>query len=173
MNHLEQLVAEWYEYNGYFVRKNVHVGKREKGGYECELDVVAYCPKRKHLVQIEPSTDAHTWATREERYEKKFLAGRKYIPELFSGLPNIPYLDQIAVFPLGKKTTRQHLAEGRVFFIYQLFAEIQRGLYGKTLACAAVPEQFPLLRTIQHCTEYFTAAPFDLPEGYKGFIREV
>lgn len=173
MNHLEQLVAEWYEYNGYFVRRNVHVGKREKGGYECELDVVAYCPKRRHLVQIEPSTDAHIWATREERYEKKFSAGLKYIPELFSGLPNISYLDQIAVFPLGKKTTRQVLAGGRVLFIYQLFEEIQRGLYGKTLARAAVPEQFPLLRTIQHCAEYFTHAPLGRAEGYKGFVLDL
>ena len=39
-NHLEQLIAEWYEFQGYFVRRNVLVGKRSKGGYECELDVI-------------------------------------------------------------------------------------------------------------------------------------
>ena len=27
-NFLEQLVTEWYEYRGYFVRRNVPVGKR-------------------------------------------------------------------------------------------------------------------------------------------------
>jgi hypothetical protein len=26
-NHLEDLVAEWYEFRGYFVRRNVQVGK--------------------------------------------------------------------------------------------------------------------------------------------------
>ncbi len=36
-NFLEQLVAEWYEHQGYFVRRNVQVGKRTKGGYEGEL----------------------------------------------------------------------------------------------------------------------------------------
>ena len=41
-NFLEQLVREWYEYQGYFVRQNVNVGKRAKGGYECELDIVAF-----------------------------------------------------------------------------------------------------------------------------------
>lgn len=41
-NHLEQLVAEWYEHSGYFVRRNVLVGLRRNGGYECELDVVAF-----------------------------------------------------------------------------------------------------------------------------------
>jgi hypothetical protein len=28
VNFLEQLVAEWYEYDGYFIRRNVKVGKR-------------------------------------------------------------------------------------------------------------------------------------------------
>lgn len=51
-NHLEQLIAEWYEYQGYFVRRNILVGKRAKGGYECELDVVAFHPERQHLVHI-------------------------------------------------------------------------------------------------------------------------
>ena len=37
-NYLEQLVAEWYEYKGYFVKKNLWVGKLSSGGYECELD---------------------------------------------------------------------------------------------------------------------------------------
>jgi hypothetical protein len=38
-NYLEQLIAEWYEYKGYFIRQNVWVGKRARGGYECELDI--------------------------------------------------------------------------------------------------------------------------------------
>ena len=42
INFLEQLIAEWYEYRGYFVRRNVLVGRRLKGGYECELDIVAF-----------------------------------------------------------------------------------------------------------------------------------
>ena len=40
-NHLEDLTAEWLEFNGYFVRKSVLVGRRDKGGWEGELDVVA------------------------------------------------------------------------------------------------------------------------------------
>ena len=41
-NYLEQLVAEWYDYKGYFLRRNVLVGKRAQGGYESELDIVAF-----------------------------------------------------------------------------------------------------------------------------------
>jgi hypothetical protein len=57
-NFLEQLLVEWYELQGYFTRKNVLVGKREKGGYECELDVVAFHPAKNHLVHLEASMDA-------------------------------------------------------------------------------------------------------------------
>lgn len=55
INFLEQLVAEWYEYRGFFVRRNVNVGKRTAGGHEGELDVVAFHPVEKLLVQIETS----------------------------------------------------------------------------------------------------------------------
>lgn len=57
-NYLEQLIAQWYEFQGFFVRQNVLVGKRPKGGYECELDIVAYHPSDQKLVHIEPSMDA-------------------------------------------------------------------------------------------------------------------
>jgi len=82
-NFLEQFVAEWYEFSGYFVRRNVHVGRRAKGGWECELDVVAFDPKGKRLIHVEPSMDSDKWEKREKRFQKKFDAGQKYIPELF------------------------------------------------------------------------------------------
>lgn len=153
-NHLEQLVAEWYQYNGYFVRQNVLVGKRTKGGYECELDVVAFNPVSKHLVQIEPSLDASAWKTREKRYSKKFGLGRKHIPSLFSGI-NIPnQIDQIALFVFASRTKHAELAGGKVAVASDLYSEIISGLQSKRVAKNAVPELFPLLRTIQHCCEF-------------------
>jgi hypothetical protein len=76
MNFLEQLVAEWYEINGYFVRRNVRVGKLAHGGHEGELDVVAFHPEQKRLVHIESSMDGDTWDRREERFVRKFRVGR-------------------------------------------------------------------------------------------------
>ena len=96
-NYLEQLTAEWYEYQGYFVRRNVRAGKLPKGGYECELGVVAINPESEHLVHIEASMDAWSWKEREKNYVKKFQAGKKHIPGLFKGL-NVPSkIDQIAL----------------------------------------------------------------------------
>ncbi len=42
MNFLEQLAAEWFEYTGYFVRANARARKRSAGGWDMELDVLAY-----------------------------------------------------------------------------------------------------------------------------------
>ena len=84
-NYLEQLVAEWYEYQGYFIRRNVNVGKLKRGGYEAELDVVGFHPSTNHLVHLEPSVDTISWAEREKRFGKKFDAGRRHIPSLFVG----------------------------------------------------------------------------------------
>lgn len=153
-NYLEQLIAEWYEYNGYFVRRNVLVGKRTKGGYECELDVVAFNPETKHLVHIEPSMDASSWAQREKRYAKKFEAGRKHIPGLFKGI-NLPTeIDQMAVLVFASKTNHEHVGGGHLVLMVDLVREIFRSLKGKRLASSAIPEHLVVLRSFQFVAEY-------------------
>jgi len=149
MNFLEQLVAKWLEYQGYFVRRNVHVGRRTKGGYECELDVVGFHPGRQHLVHIEPSMDANSWAKRQECYEKKFAAGRKYIPELFSGFSPLPEIEQIALFGFGGAGPTDRIGGGRVVLIRDWIQAVLVELKTKPFSSHAVPEQFICLRTAQ------------------------
>lgn len=158
MNHLEQLTAEWYEFRGYFVRRNVYVGKRPTGGYECELDVVAFCPKQRRLVHIEPSMDAHTWQKREDRYAKKFEAGRKYIPALFSGMDLPGEIDQIALLGFASNTNVKTLAGGRIMTSSELLSEITAEICSMTISKSAIPEQYPLLRTIQLCYQHRRSA---------------
>ncbi len=148
-NYVEQLVSEYYEYQGYFVRRNVQVGPRAKGGYECELDVVAYDPKNKLLVQAEPSMDANTWAERERRYEKKFSAGKKYIPELFQGLSGDAELDQIAIFIGGHSREDRSLCGGRILYLWEFIRKAIDLIKDKHVLRSAVPEQYPILRTLQ------------------------
>jgi len=152
VNHLEQLIAEWYEYRGYFVRRNVHVGKLSHGGYECELDIVAFHPQEKRLIHIEPSIDGNSWKVREKRYKKKFAAGRKYIPALFEGLDVPSKIDQIAVFICGSTSTHKSIAGGTVTMVKDVLREIVTEIdpVGKRV----IPEQFPILRTIQFMAEY-------------------
>jgi len=154
-NHLESLVAEWYEFNGYFVRRNVQVGKRPNGGYECELDVVAFNPEKKLLVQVEPSLDADSWAIREKRYAKKFAAGQKHIPSLFAGIdvPKQPL--QIALFVYGGGRDRKLVGGGQVMFIREFMREIRTGIENRRINSAAIPEEFALLRTLQFAAQYW------------------
>jgi hypothetical protein len=55
------------------------VEKLAHGGWEMELDVVAFNPQINQILHIEPSLDANSWDKREARFTKKFEAGRKYI----------------------------------------------------------------------------------------------
>lgn len=153
-NFLEQLVAEWYEYQGYFIRRNVWVGKRPKGGYECELDIVAFHPGKNHLVQIEPSMDAASWAERERRYKKKFEAGRKYIPELFKGLEIPTSIEQIALLVFASKQNQETLAGGKLILANELLAEIFSDLKSRSIYSQTIPEQFPILRALQFVAQY-------------------
>jgi hypothetical protein len=155
-NFLEQLVAEWYEFRGYFVRRNINVGKRPNGGYACELDIVALNPNTRHLVQVEPSMDSDSWAIRERRFAIKFEAGRKYIPEIFSGFGDLPEIEQIAVFALGSDKTHLTIGGGKLVHVKELMNEIRQNVARRKVESAAIPEQFVILRTLQFTANFWT-----------------
>jgi hypothetical protein len=150
MSHLESLIAEYLEWQGFLIRRNIKVGRRAKSDWEMELDVVGFHPHSGALVHYEPSIDALSWDKREARYKKKFELARKYMfTELFSWLPRSTHIEQIAIFynhPAG----RDRIAGARIMSIDELVAEIR----AKVTSCGpmirnAIPEQYPLLRTIQ------------------------
>ncbi len=70
MNFLESLVAEWYEYTGYFVRTNPRVRKLPGGGWGVELDVLAFSPADGRLLHIEVSGDPGSWQNRKGSLSK-------------------------------------------------------------------------------------------------------
>lgn len=150
MSHLEDLMAEYYDWRGYLVKRNIRVGKRVQGGWEMELDIIAFDPHEKHLVHAEPSLDSDSWEIRERRFKKKFAAGRKYIfTEIFTWLDSETPIDQVAVLVSHPKA-RDQLAGGSIQsvdeFIAMVRAEVvSRGLVSKN----AIPEQYPLLRMMQ------------------------
>ncbi len=153
-NFLEQLVTEWYEYKGYFVRRNVPVGKRTRGGHESELDVVAFNASARHVVHVELSMDAESWEKRERRFKAKFEAGRKYIPALFPGVELLDDTEQIAILAFASKTNHPTLGGAKVLIVSDLLREIMEDLSEKKIASRAVPEHHALLRTLQFVVEY-------------------
>lgn len=156
INFLEELVAEWYEFQGYFVRRNVRVGHRPGGGWISELDVVAFHPEKKALVQVEPSMGAQSWDKREKEFAKKFEAGKKFIPALFAGLDLPPKIDQIAIIGWGEKLGRSTIGGGRLILIRDLMVDIREALKDRAIESAAVPEQYVILRSLQYAAQYWS-----------------
>jgi hypothetical protein len=149
MNFLESLVAEWYEYSGYFVRSNPRTRKRQKGGWDVELDVLAYSPSDQRLIHIETSGDANSWQERKERFlKKKFILSREEYESLIGSTINA--IEKIAI--VGWSPTKSDLNWGddiKVMLIPQLLQEIITKLRETTPLKQAVPESFPLLRAMQ------------------------
>ena len=150
MSHLEDLIAEYYDWKGYLVKRNIKVGRLSHGGWEMELDILAYHPHTRHLVHLEPSIDAHSWATREQRFTKKFGAGEKYIfTEVFTWLDPKTPLESIAVLVSHPKN-RDRLAGAKIMSVDELVSRIRKEIIESGIVAKnAIPEQYPLLRTMQ------------------------
>ena len=150
MSHLESLIAEYLEWQGFLIRRNIKIGRRPRGGWEMESDVVGFHPHSGSLVHYEPSLDALTWDVREARYKKKFEMARKYMfTELFSSLPQSTHIEQIAIF-ITTHAGRDSIAGAKIMSIDELMSEIR----SEVTRCGpmiknAISEQYPLLRTIQ------------------------
>ena len=166
MNFLEQLVAEWYQYNGYFVRTNLKFGRNERGrgGHAGEMDVVAYQPKTEEFIHIEASTDSLPRLERKKKFETQFTGARKYYMEAFPFIKLDIEPQQIAL--VGFNRTRSLRAENwkssapsgspwgdikiDVIHIPEFFEQINTELSSKDPQNDAIPENYPLLRAIQY-----------------------
>jgi hypothetical protein len=147
MNHLEQLVAEWLQYNDYFVRVSVQVGPRARGGFEGELDVVAIHLANQHLLHVECSLDADSWEKRQRKFAAKLERGRRFIEQVFPGIP-LPRLEQVVVLQFASGDVRE-VGGARLVTVLEIIHEIYDGLKGTSPASQAVPSNFPLVRTLQ------------------------
>lgn len=168
MNFLEQLAAEWYEYNGYFVRTNIKFGRRERGGYVGEMDVVGYKPEMHEFIHVEASTDANSLSKRKSGFEKKFTNARKYYMEIFPFKKINIKPKQIALVGFGashdinsylwKSSAPSNSVWGdikiEVIHIPEFLKTINENLKNKDPQKNAVPESYPLLRAMQYAIFY-------------------
>ena len=66
-------------------------------------------------------------------------------------------IEQIALLLFGSNANHQHVGGGIVATAAEFYAVIAEGLGGKRVPKSAVPEQYCLLRSVQHCLEYSDA----------------
>jgi len=155
MNFLESLVAEWYEYSGYFVRTNPRTRKRKMGGWDVELDVLAYLPSEQRLLHIETSSDASSWSKRKERFlKRKFILSSDEYETLIKH--KVEKIEKIAIVG-WTRSTKVDLNWGndiQVVLIPSFLAQITERLKNTDPMRQAVPESFPLLRSMQMALAY-------------------
>ena len=152
MNFLEQLVAEWYEYKGFFVRTNIKFGKRAAGGWEGEIDVVAFDPKKKHLIHVEASMDSYSWSERKNRFVKKFSDAKKHYKEVFDF--DFNSVQNRVIVGFIKTKPKVNFSGIEVTLVPDFVQEVTEYLSEQDPMKAAVPESYPLLRAIQFATAY-------------------
>lgn len=155
MNFLEQLAAEWFEYSGYFVRTNVRARKRAKGGWDMELDVLAYDPSTNSLLHVEASGDAESWEERKARFlKKKFVLSKKEYEEII-GAP-VRTVSRIALVGWAKspKSNLDWGSDIDVLTVPMFLEQISDRLRNQSFMSESVPESYPILRTIQMVLNY-------------------
>lgn len=165
MNFLEQLVSEWYEYQGYFVRRNIKFGGpagKSQGGHSGEIDVLAFQPKSGRLIHIEASSDYESWDKRKEKFtKKKFtkLAEAEYVKVL--GM-NPRSIKRIVVVCHSKKPSNLNWRtdSGEPIeiidvptFVTNILRELKQKPHARDVG---IPEQLPLLRAMHYAVSYGT-----------------
>ncbi len=146
MNHLEEIVREYYEYNGYFVKTNIKFKKLVTGGYKGEADVIAYNPKEEKLIHIECSQAAISNQKLESQALKKFPDYLDYKNEL-----KLEIKEKYKIFIVGQSdTSKQELMPKGVQHksVKQFMKEVYDSII-EDFMHKAVPEVYPLLRAIQ------------------------
>jgi len=149
MTHLEQLVTEWLDLRGYFVRCNVRVGRLSHGGHTGEIDIAAFHPPTTHCLHVECSGDANSWKVRESSFERKFAIGREFVEkEVFPWLKD-PRIEQWAVV-WGAGPRRKTVGRAKIVTMNMLYRNIARDIVKlNQKGNRVIPEKYPLLRTIQ------------------------
>jgi len=147
VNFLEQLAAEWYNYQNYFVRTNVRTEKLPHGGHSGEMDVLAYEPHTRELIHIETSSDAWPLKKREEVMRQKMRWSHEQYERALG--VDVGKVRKIAV--CGPSISSDGLRWGDIEvisiseFIRSIHAVVSKTPYMRS----AVPEKYPLLRTMQ------------------------
>lgn len=155
MNFLESLAAEWYAIQGYFVRTNIKANRRKNGGYDSEIDVLAYLPSESRLVHIETSWDALSWPEREKRYtSKKFVFSKEEYSKIIGYKPL--HIHKIAVIGSSIKQPEKTLwgTDIEVITVPSFIAEISQEIKKRHPLKDIIPETYPRLRSFQFALTY-------------------
>lgn len=150
-NFLEQLTAEYHSHMGYFVRTNIKYGRRARGGYEGEMDVVAYHPESLALLHVETSMDALSWEKRKKKFRRKFALASNYYYKLFKF--DIKEIEKMVIVGFNNPP-KDFWEVSQIKSIPNFIGEITDYLSQYDPLRAVIPENYPLLRSMQFAIHY-------------------
>jgi len=101
--------------------------------------------------------DADSWAERERRCARKFQTGEKYIRALFHGISAKAPIEKIAIFGIGSRKNHTVVGGGTIKLIDEFVCDIVAELATVSWLKRAVPEQYPLVRTLQVVSQFRTS----------------
>lgn len=163
MNYHEQLISEYFRVRGWFVETNPKVGRssttarnQSTGGWDGELDVVAFDPASGEIQHWESSLMAGSWEAREQRCRKKFELGKAQLRDVpqFSHLSdeqvaNVKQFALLTSVPAGQ-SSGMPFAGGTLIAMDDFQAEVNSWVLKRgVVRASAIPESFPLLRALQ------------------------
>lgn len=150
MSHLVDLVAEYYSWQGYFVKKRVCVGRTVASFHALTLDVIAFAPDKNRAIHVEASIDSSTWADREEKFQQKIQGAKTYFAETpYKWLHPDIELEHVAIF-VNRPKRMPKLLNATLYSIDEFMAEIRRDvLNAGYVSRGAIPSVYPMMRTIQ------------------------
>ena len=157
LNFLEQVVAEWFDLKGYFVKTNLRFGKSPGGGVRGEMDVIAFHPQTKEFVHVEASTSAASWKRQCAVIERKFNSAGQHYDDMFQFPRESTRLIAISGFGrVAPAWAKERLGESGVTLesVPEFFRKVTAGIQDRPITKGTISETLPLLRAIQfslHC----------------------
>lgn len=152
-NYLVQLAAEWYEYQGYLVARNVAAAGADTKS-TTELDVLAVHAGKAEIVHIEASMDSDAWQKRDKRFRAKFRAGQAHVAAISKKFKKKPVLRQRALLGCVRSAHRRSLGGGELMLMPGFLHEIFEALAERRIDRQIVPEHLPVLRTLHFVSAY-------------------
>ena len=151
---LESLASEWYAIQGYFVRTNIKANRRVNGGWDNEIDVLAYSPSNGKLVHLECSWDALSWEKREERFvTKKFVFTDGQYAEIVGTMPIS--VQKRAIIGTSKSQPMKFWGNDiEITTVPNFVAEISAEIKTRHPMRDVIPETYPCLRSFQFVLTY-------------------
>ena len=154
MNFVEELVAEWLQYEGWLVSRNVRYGekpKRSAGGYKGECDILAFHPKRREYLHVECSQASLSRPKLAKKFLDQFKKAKKWYPKLMPGSNG--KVGRLAVGGWSKEPAP--IGEGiEIKTIPQFVGDLCQKLEPPVPFTKILPQKFPLLRMIQCVLAY-------------------